>query len=184
MKSELSTPSDTSKVEAADSSAERWSGPGWTLALASALALLAGAVGPPVVGAEARAVLVAAFDGFCHQLPERSFSVGGVPFAVCHRCTGILVGLALGVLLLPALRTQRGVLSERAWLLAAVFPLALDWSGDLLGLWSNLGARIATGLWFGLVVGVVFARALAVRGERAVGERLAADSCISAAGPP
>ena len=30
--------------------------------------------------------------GGCHQLPERSFFIGGYQFPVCARCTGVFLG--------------------------------------------------------------------------------------------
>ncbi len=178
MKSELSiTRPSSATPDGPTLSAAQWSGAGWALALAAVLVLLVGAALPPFVGPEVRGVLRAGFGPLCHQLPERSFAVGGVPFAVCHRCTGIVAGLAAGVLLLPLTRVPEvraraapfagaRFAEERVWLLAAVLPAALDWSGDLLGLWVNTaGTRVATGAWFGLVVGLVFARALALRGR-------------------
>ncbi len=146
----------------------RWSGAGWALALAATLALLVAAVLPPFVGPALDGALHAGFSLVCHQLPERSFAVGGVSFAVCHRCTGIFAGLVLGALALPALRGRVDLSTgERWWVLAAVLPAALDWGGDVLGLWTNTaGTRVATGLWFGVVAGVLFARALAVRPAR------------------
>ena len=35
----------------------------------------------------------------CHQMPERSFFINGMQFPLCARCTGILVGYLVGVLL-------------------------------------------------------------------------------------
>ncbi|MEM1042578.1 MAG: DUF2085 domain-containing protein [Bacteroidota bacterium] len=148
---------------------DRWSGAGWALALAAVLVLLVPAVLPPFVGPGVRAVLHAAFDPFCHQLADRSFAVGGVPLALCHRCTGVVAGLALGALALPGLRRWLAGFAryEGLWVLVAVVPAALDWGGGVLGLWANtVGSRFATGLWFGLVIGVLFARALAVRRAR------------------
>lgn len=31
----------------------------------------------------------------CHQIPERSFFIGGYQFPVCARCTGIILGYIL-----------------------------------------------------------------------------------------
>lgn len=143
-----------------------WSRAGWTLAFAAVLVLLVGAVLPPFVGTGAGTVLRGAFHHLCHQLPSRSFSVGGTPLAVCHRCTGIYLGLAAGVLLLPLLRDRARRLAryDRWVLLAAVLPATLDWGGDVVGLWSNtVGTRVVTGLWLGVLVGFVFARSLALR---------------------
>jgi len=36
------------------------------------------------------------FTPFCHQLPDRSFHLLGVPLAVCARCTGIYLGIFIG----------------------------------------------------------------------------------------
>lgn len=35
----------------------------------------------------------------CHQMPERSFFINGMQFPLCARCTGILAGYLVGVLL-------------------------------------------------------------------------------------
>ena len=143
-----------------------WSRAGWTLALAATLVLLVGAVLPPFVGPGAELALRTAFHPLCHQLPSRSFSVAGTLLAVCHRCTGIYLGFVAGALLLPPLRDRaRGWARHDRWvLLAAVLPATLDWGGDVVGWWSNtVGARVATGLWLGLLVGFVFARSLAIR---------------------
>ena len=143
-----------------------WSRVGWALALGGTLVLLVGAVLPPFVGPGAEHALRVGFQHLCHQLPGRSFEVGGVPLAVCHRCVGIYVGLVTGALLLPVIlnTAARWVEHDRWVLLAAVLPVTLDWGGDVLGLWSNtVGTRVGTGLWLGVVVGVVFARSLALR---------------------
>ncbi|MEP0545879.1 MAG: DUF2085 domain-containing protein [Rhodothermales bacterium] len=143
----------------------KWSAAAWALALAATLTLLVGAVLPPFVGSAA-AVLRAGFAPLCHQLAERSFAVGGVPFAVCHRCTGIYLGLALGVLALPALRDRANAWAryDRWLLLAATLPAAIDWTGDVLGLWTNtVAVRVVTGVWFGVAAGFVFARSVSAR---------------------
>lgn len=143
-----------------------WSPVGWAFAAAATLGLLGAALAPPLVGPGAEAVLTKAFHTLCHQLPSRSFAIDGTPLAVCHRCIGIYLGLAVGVVLFPLVRTAsaRWARHDRWVLLAAVLPATLDWGGDVLGVWSNTaGTRVATGLWLGLVVGVVFARSLSLR---------------------
>lgn len=35
----------------------------------------------------------------CHQIEERSFHIKGMQFPICSRCTGILTGQILGVVL-------------------------------------------------------------------------------------
>jgi uncharacterized membrane protein len=39
----------------------------------------------------------------CHRMPERCFFVQGRQFHVCARCTGLLIGLPLSLILLPIL---------------------------------------------------------------------------------
>lgn len=162
----------------------KWSSAGWALALAATLVLLVGAVLPPFVGPGVEAALMSGFQHLCHQLPSRSFSVGGVALAVCHRCMGIYVGLVAGTLLLPLVRTRapRWVRYDRWVLLAAVLPTVLDWGGDVLGAWSNtVGTRVATGLWLGGIVGVVFARSLAIRLAPRMSPRNDAEEPVSVA---
>src|SRR5262245_39522704 len=40
--------------------------------------------------------LVFAFRRVCHQIPERSFFIAGLPMAVCARCAGAYAGLLAG----------------------------------------------------------------------------------------
>ena len=35
----------------------------------------------------------------CHQMPERSFFIGGYQFPLCARCTGIAVGHILSIII-------------------------------------------------------------------------------------
>lgn len=143
--------------------AARWNRAAWVLALTAVLVLLTAVLLPPFLPPAWRAPLMAGFHTLCHQIPERTFSIGGVPLAACHRCTGIYAGLVLGVLALPLLRLRLPAYRriEGGILLAAVVPAALDWVGDVLGLWTNTaGSRMATGLWFGLLAGYLFAYAV------------------------
>lgn len=144
----------------------------WALALAGTLVLLAAVVLPPVLPPALRGPLVAGFHTLCHQLPERSFAVGGVPLAACHRCTGIYAGLVLGVLVLPFWRSGRaeGRTSGREGLvlLVAVVPAALDWGGEVLGVWAGSPiSRVGTGLWFGVLAGWLLAYAVSRPGSAA-----------------
>lgn len=135
----------------------------WALALVGTSVVLVAVVLPPLLPPGARASLMAGFHTLCHQLPDRSFAIDRVPLAACHRCTGIYAGLVLGVLALPFLWldgiARRNL--EGFVLLAAVLPAAVDWGGDVLGLWTNTAAtRVVTGLWFGVFAGVLLARAV------------------------
>lgn len=143
----------------------------WAMALAGTLVLLTAVVLPPFLTPAWRGPLVAGFHTLCHQMPERTFALGGVPLAACHRCTGIYAGLVLGVLVLPLVpfRIPAPTRLEGWILLAAVAPAALDWGGDVLGFWTNtVGSRVGTGLWFGVLAGWLLAHAVSRTG-RALG---------------
>lgn len=142
---------------------------GWLVALGAASTLVVAAVLPPVVGGEAGHVLRHAFSVVCHQIPERSPHLAGGPVALCHRCSGVLLGLVAGLAMAPGL--GRGALDRVAssaqgrWVALAVVPMALDWALGALGLWANTPlSRSLTGTLFGVVAGAVLAaNLLAVR---------------------
>lgn len=97
------------------------------------------------------AVLYLFFAPVCHQNPERSFFILGHTLAVCHRCTGIYLGLFLSSIV-PF--DRRGLLASprlrRIWVLAASAPLLLDVVLPYFGVWTNCSAsRFTTGLIFG-----------------------------------
>lgn len=135
----------------------------WGGALLLSALVLVLAVLPPFVNSGLRAGLMEGFHLLCHQLPERSLAVGGTPFALCHRCFGILIGLVGGVLLLPTLgaRLHQWARQARRLLLVAAIPLVIDWSLGALGLWANTPvSRVLTGFLFGFAAGMVLARAI------------------------
>jgi uncharacterized membrane protein len=94
----------------------------------------------------------------CHQYPERSFHVGGLPLPVCARCSGIYIGAAASVLalgLIPAAR--RSVPRSARWWRAAIvlaaaptaLTLAVEWLTSVPV--SNV-ARAAAGVTIGAAV--------------------------------
>jgi hypothetical protein len=97
----------------------------------------------------------------------------GEPLALCHRCVGMVGGLALGVLAAPVVarplahagrrilgRVPRHHRAGLALLLAAV-PTTLDWSLGAAGVVANTPvSRVLTGAIVGAVAGVVIAREL------------------------
>jgi uncharacterized membrane protein len=91
------------------------------------------------------------FDLHCERDPARTLLLGGVPLAVCARCSGIYFGLGLGAAL------RRPHLSPRAlrgWVLAAAAFMLLDVELERRGLhgpWSAL--RVLTGLLLAYPVG-------------------------------
>jgi len=137
----------------------------WAVVAAAALAAPVLAALPPAVPEPLRGALMAAFAPLCHQLPARSFAAGGVAFALCHRCFGVALGLALGVLLAPLGPPRPGPDDGRRGLrllALAALPMGLDWALDALGVWTNVPAsRVATGLAFGAAAGVLLGRAVA-----------------------
>jgi len=90
------------------------------------------------------------FSFFCHQIPERSFTLLQYPLAVCHRCSGIYLGLFLGTLLSSffSLLTTR---ARRACIISSAAVLILDALIPFTGLWNGFRLfRFLTGLFFGV----------------------------------
>ncbi|MDX1532091.1 MAG: DUF2085 domain-containing protein [Rhodothermales bacterium] len=137
---------------------------GWLIAAGACALVLVLALLPPVLPEGLRAGMMHAFASVCHQLPHRSFAPGGVPLAVCHRCTGLLAGLVLGTMLLPFVwgRARRFARYDVPLLVLAGLPALLDWGLSVVGVWTNTPTtRFATGLLFGVAAGYLFARMLA-----------------------
>lgn len=140
----------------------------WSVALAMVVGIVGVAALPPFVGEGLGELIMRTFAGVCHQLPERSPHVGGIPLALCDRCLGIYGGLALGVLAFPAMPRSAGRIHQYAGvvLLAALVPLGLDWIGPVVDGWSNgPWSRASTGAVFGAVAGVLVGRAAATFGH-------------------
>jgi len=101
------------------------------------------------------------FSFFCHQSPERSFALAGLPLAVCHRCSGIYLGLFAGSLLAP-LRFPGSLRGRRWWLLAAALPALIDFALARSGLWSGSAwSRAFSGMFLGYMISPLLVRALA-----------------------
>lgn len=137
--------------------------PGWGIASVLALGVAALAASPSLLGFEGGALVRQAFAPFCHQMPTRSPHVHGAAFALCHRCFGIVAGLALGVLVGPLFSARLGrlaALPPLAVLGVAVLPTSIDWLLGATGVWANTGAsRLATGAVFGVAAGLLIAAA-------------------------
>jgi len=88
----------------------------------------------------------------CHQLPERSFFVFGHKMALCARCSSLYlsfwgVGLFYGLWRSTPLsrRYHLSPLSLKLLFLLAL-PMAIDGTGQLLGLWESTNTlRAITG---------------------------------------
>jgi len=95
-----------------------------------------------------------AFRLFCHGIPERCFTIWGVPMPICARCTAIYVGLAASLLLFFLL-PRMTELAARMMLLIAVTPLAVDGLTQMVRLRQSTNAlRMATGLAAGIAFGL------------------------------
>lgn len=95
-----------------------------------------------------------AFHTVCHQIPERSFLASNYALAVCARCTGIYVGLLIGVVCYPLIkRTLVGAFAPaRKWIIVAAAPISVDWFLGVTGIWANTHtSRFLTGALFGFV---------------------------------
>lgn len=109
---------------------------------------------PPFLPAEMQGVVRRCFAPVCHQLPSRSPHIGGVPIAICDRCSGIYLGLVVGVVVTGWGRSLWAALGQHGHylLLGTLVPLGVDWIGPMLGLWSNGPiSRALTGFLFGVV---------------------------------
>ena len=128
----------------------RWIGVG-ALAAIGLLPLLPVLVAVAPSLAPAGRVFSVWFDLHCERDPARTLMLGGVPLAVCARCSGIYFGLGLGAALrLPRLSPP----ALRGWVLAAAALMWLDVELERRGFhgaWSGL--RVLTGLLLAYPVG-------------------------------
>ena len=97
-------------------------------------------------------VLYLFFSWMCHQIPERSFALSGFPLAVCHRCSGIYLGMFLGCFI-ENKAVHGGPQTRRLLVAIAILPLGFDILAPMTGLWANTAlSRFSTGLLFGVLV--------------------------------
>jgi len=90
----------------------------------------------------------------CHQKVERTLWVGGHYLPVCARCTGAYLGLLLGYVLIPFLRSGKARGPPDLYVsLILTLPLWVDSIGQTLGFWSSTNdVRLITGLLFGVTL--------------------------------
>ncbi len=127
------------------------------LVLAIAAILLLG-LSPPFLPSKWGALVMHVFAPVCHQMSVRSPHIGEIQIAFCDRCTGIYLGLVIGVLVVPLLWSWCRCIQRRALslLLGATGLLGLDWIGPILGTWPNVPiSRFVTGGILGVVVGLL-----------------------------
>ena len=129
----------------------------WRLLVAAVLSLpCITIVGAPMLASQAHfapaSFIYLIFSNVCHQIPDRSFIVAGFPLAICHRCSGIYLGLMLGSLFKnPFLHHSAEI--RRVWVLASIVPLLIDALLPVVGIWTGSPAsRFLTGLLFGTML--------------------------------
>lgn len=100
------------------------------------------------------------FSVFCHQLPERSPSLGANHFPVCYRCAGIHIGVCIAVIYLMTMRrrdSQMPSLPTSLLLAFAMCPIWIDGWLNTLGLINTPAIpRYLTGLLFGVSMPLIF----------------------------
>lgn len=99
----------------------------------------------------------------CHQLPERSFWVGGYYLPVCARDTGVYLGFFIGYILLP-LRKKEACGPPNLWITVLMtMPMVLDGTTQLAGLRTSTNElRLLTGLLFGAALAPLLIYSLAL----------------------
>jgi uncharacterized membrane protein len=130
-------------------------------AAAGALAVLVGAVLPPIVEAASgrpAAWMRLLYAPVCHQVPERCLTIAGSALAVCARCTGLYLGGTLGLAAAAALVVGRARAVRRPWLVLLVLPTLADGLLAVVGL-SPLAevARLIVAVPAGFAAGLLLA---------------------------
>lgn len=91
----------------------------------------------------------------CHQMPERSFFIGGWQFPVCARCTGVMIGQILGLMICIRRRV-----SLRTALICCLCTLT-DWLVQRLGIKDSTNKRrLITGILGGIGTMAVYTAAI------------------------
>ena len=87
----------------------------------------------------------------CHQIPNRSFYIKGYQLPICARCTGVVLGYSIGLIL--------GIfILLPMWLvIILLFPMGIDWSlQTALRKDSTNNRRFLVGLLGGIGIIVFF----------------------------
>lgn len=99
-------------------------------------------------------VLYTFFHSICHQIDERSFFVGGMPFGVCSRCAAIYLGFLTATLIYPIVRdVAKPNLPPRSFLVIASIPVLVDAFPWRFGIYeATIASRAATGAILGFTL--------------------------------
>ena len=81
----------------------------------------------------------------CHKLPERSFFYKGKQFPICARCTGILIGYLIALLMAFFIEIPL------MFSFVLLIPIGIDGIGQYLGKWTSTNTRrLITGILAGI----------------------------------
>lgn len=81
----------------------------------------------------------------CHQLAERSFSWKGYQFPICARCTGLLCGYIIGLIIYIWIKISL----EMCCCMCMI--MFLDWHLQYMGLYESTNIRrLCTGIICGI----------------------------------
>jgi uncharacterized membrane protein len=91
------------------------------------------------------------FSYICHQIPDRSLHIAGHQLGVCTRCSGVYMGLLIGLLIYPLVRRIDEIEPiPRFWLFLSLVPISIDWLLTIFGIWENTHlSRFVTGFILG-----------------------------------
>ena len=106
------------------------------------------------------------FRLLCHGMIPRSFELFGAPMPICARCTGIYLGLLMGLIGFMAFPLLEEKVARYA-MYAAALPMAIDGVTQALGLRESFNMlRLATGFVAAFAFGLWVLSAVEHRDER------------------
>ena len=98
--------------------------------------------------------IYSAGDRLCHQKSERSFYLNGNQMPFCSRCTGIWLGLAIGLGFMFFYKVELDNKFVYA-IIIGLAPIGIDGFGQLFGFWESTNIiRLITGLLSGGICGI------------------------------
>ncbi len=109
------------------------------------------------------------FSFVCHQQIDRSFHIGGVPLAVCSRCTGIYSGLLSGLMIFSVIYASVNYWKHYITGIFLIGSLAavVDGSANILELWSTADSyRSVIGAVWGFSAGGLLVFAIIIPREK------------------
>lgn len=89
----------------------------------------------------------------CHQIPERCFKVKGYIFPICARCTGVIIGQTISIILI-LMKINTNLMISTVFLLI----MGIDWFIQYINIIkSNNIRRCITGILGGYgIIGIYF----------------------------